>query len=399
MADIFGSYIDALKAQRAKRAQAQAAGALYEKQTQDREASDVARRRQEMEIVTRSGGGIRTGQELDQALRMTSMEAPRRSMDEALEGPTPTAGPARPYAPQEEMEEPLTRARFQEGLAQMADPWRTVGTVAGPDDTTLVLPKTYTSMPRVIKPATGGSGGSRFGADVTLTKAGIDLASKVYLQTGKMPPLGMGSAGNRAAVISRAAELSKNPEGAVDTTKMIVNAMVNKANSMSYAQLQKQADNIEAFEKTARKNADLALHLADRVTRTGVPFVNKWWNATQRELANNPDLAAFDLGVRTFINEYARITTSVTGGGILSDTARKEVEDLLQAAQTPEAFKRTIETAFIEMENRIKSHAEQFQKIRERSESRTRVPLSTDKAPAAGDISKEDFEAWKNRRR
>lgn len=399
---IFESYIDALRAQRARREDAAKAEENKAAAIRAQENQEIARRRQEMEIVSRSGGRIRTGAELDEALRMLP-EEPRRSLQEVLTEPPPTTGPARPYASVEEALTPLKHARYAEGIQQMANPWATVATapVPGVDDATLVLPKTYTGMPRVVTQPKAGGGGAFGGGGVTLSKQGIDFAAKMYMQTGTMPPLGMGSAGNRAAVVNRAAELSRNPEGVVDVTSMIINSLETKANSMSFAQLQKQADNIEAFEKTARKNAEVALAAADKVTRSGVPFANRWWQATQRELADNPELAAFDLAVRTFINEYARITTSVTGGGILSDHARKEVEDLLKTAMTPDAFKAAVDTAFMDMENRIKSHAEQFEKIKARSRARTRVPMKSDKAPATqgGAMSKEDFEAWKNRKR
>jgi len=225
------------------------------------------------------------------------------------------------------------------------------------------------------KPAPRVSGGADAG---TLTPAGIKFAALAYLKTGQMPNVGMGAAGNRTKIINMAAELSKTTDGQVSVSKMIENAMQNKANSMAYAQLQKQADSITTFEETATLNADNAISAAEKIGRTGIPIFNAWMNAGRKSITGNPDITAFNLAVRTFVNEYARITTSVTGGGVTSDTARKEVEDLITTAQTPAQFINALNMAKSDMENRVTAYATQFERIRERSNNLNETP-GTDK--------------------
>lgn len=232
-------------------------------------------------------------------------------------------------------------------------------------------PKGTLQSQAIAKPQQSTSGGA---VVPDLTSAGIDFAAKTYIQTGVMPNVGMGNAGNRTKIINRAAELSKDPTGQVDISSMITNNILNKANASSYAQLQKQADNISAFEKTAQKNLAVTLAQANKLDRSGQPVYNAWVNAGRRAVTGNPDITGFDLALRTFINEYARITTSVTGGGVTSDTARKEVEDLLKANFTPEQFTNAAKVAQQDMQNRLDSYAEQFKEIRTRSEDRTRNP-------------------------
>lgn len=153
MADIFGSYIDALRHARAKKAKEQDTAVLYEKEAREREASDVARRKQDMDIMARTGGAIRSGADLDLALR----SIPMRSEQEILSRPAPTTGPARPMATEEEQLAPM---RYAEGLERLAKPSFDFETQALPGDLgTLVLPKTYTGMPRVVQPKAGGAGG------------------------------------------------------------------------------------------------------------------------------------------------------------------------------------------------------------------------------------------------
>ena len=54
----------------------------------------------------------------------------------------------------------------------------------------------------------------------------------------------------------------------------------------------------------------------------------------------------------TIVNEYARIATSVSGGGVTSDTARKEIETLLRASYTPEQTQAVLRQLVLEMEHR-----------------------------------------------
>ena len=56
--------------------------------------------------------------------------------------------------------------------------------------------------------------------------------------------------------------------------------------------------------------------------------------------------------VNTLVNEYARVTTSVTGGGITSDTARREIETLLASKHTKEQVREVVDLMKTEMENR-----------------------------------------------
>lgn len=137
-----------------------------------------------------------------------------------------------------------------------------------------------------------------------------------------------------------------------------------KANSQALGKLEGQKALILTFEKTAYKNAQLALDTSEKVDRTGSPAINRWLLAGKRSLAGDPAVAKFDLAVRTFINEYARVTNSATGGGVTSDAARKEIESALNSAQTKEQVKAVIEQAKQEMENRRVAYEEQEKSLR-----------------------------------
>jgi hypothetical protein len=115
-----------------------------------------------------------------------------------------------------------------------------------------------------------------------------------------------------------------------------------------------------SFAKTTDKNLAIVEKLSDKVDRTGVPVINRWLVAGKKSIAGDPDVAAFNGAVRTAINEYAKVTSSVSGAGVTSDTARKEIEDILNMAQTPEQTKAVVALLRSEMTNRKEGFEEQI---------------------------------------
>ena len=75
-------------------------------------------------------------------------------------------------------------------------------------------------------------------------------------------------------------------------------------------------------------------------------------------------MAKLDLAVKSFANEYARVVTTVTGGGITSDTAREEIHRLINSAQTKEQLREVIAFAKQEMNNRKLGYEQQEREIR-----------------------------------
>ena len=134
-----------------------------------------------------------------------------------------------------------------------------------------------------------------------------------------------------------------------------------------------------AFANTADKNIKLAGQLSDKVGRTGVPVINRWLLAGKRSLAGDTDVVAFDVAIRTAINEYAKVTSSATGGAVTSDTARKEVESMLHAAQTPEQIKSVIGVLEQEIGNRRSGYDEQINFIKDSIATRQTPGKSNEK--------------------
>lgn len=151
----------------------------------------------------------------------------------------------------------------------------------------------------------------------------LDIAAQRYNDTGDLPAMGMGSAGAaaRVAVMNRAAEM--NP-----TVSLARNKAIYKADSANLSNLQKTEGTLSAFEKTAGKNLDQFLSLADKIPDTGVPWLNQPVRAVNSKLLGDADQAAFNAARDVALREIARVTNDPKLSGVLSDAARKEVSSL-----------------------------------------------------------------------
>jgi len=138
----------------------------------------------------------------------------------------------------------------------------------------------------------------------------------------------------------------------------------NKALTNELSQLQAQRGKVMSFAETAEKNIAIANTLAKKVDDTGSPIINKWLRSGKKSIAGNKDVAAFDGAIRTAINEYAKVVSSATGGGVTSDTARKEVEDILNRASTVEQVQYIIDQVLSpDLKNRKTSYDENIYRI------------------------------------
>ena len=200
---------------------------------------------------------------------------------------------------------------------------------------------------------------------VGFTADAIQQQAERYLATGVLPPMGMGKAGTaaRQAIINLSAKIAKNQ--GLDVGDQLSRQSSVKASQGELNKLQAQRGQVMAFAANAEKNLKLAGQLSEKVNRSGVPLLNRWINAGKRSVAGDVDIVRFDAALRTGINEFAKVTSSATGGSVTSDSARKEVEDMLNAAQTPQQVKGIIDLLVNnELPNRRTSYDEQINQIK-----------------------------------
>ncbi len=201
------------------------------------------------------------------------------------------------------------------------------------------------------------------GADVagSFDQGAIDEAADRYRQGNAIPSFGMSkqAAGLKAKIIQRAAEMDK--EQGISSADAATRAAVGKADQQALGQLQKQANMVGAFEKTAMKNADIALAASEKADRTGIPYFNKWLLAG-RKGTGSEEAANFDAANNSFAVEYGKVMSGSVSGQ-LTDSAREHANSIISTAQTPAQYRRVIQTLKAEMENRTSSFKEQRDQI------------------------------------
>lgn len=216
-----------------------------------------------------------------------------------------------------------------------------------------------------------------------VTPETIKQLAERYRVDGTLPTFGWGASGAivRGKILNEATAqaAAEGSTGEAERIRQVGLGTVKQA----LGQLEKNRANITAFENTAARNADLVLRESEKVDRMGSPIIDRWILAGKKNIAGDPGVARLDLAMRTFINEYARVTTSVTGGGVTSDTARKEIETLLASKMTKPQVREVIDLAKQEMRNRLASYDDQVKVLRDRMSIRPGTAPSSFETPGA----------------
>lgn len=106
-----------------------------------------------------------------------------------------------------------------------------------------------------------------------------------------------------------------------------------KALSRELSTLQNQQGVMESAEETAGINLDRAIGIMKGVTDSKSPLLNKALRSIDRKILGKEEQAAFDAAIKVASVEIAKVLSNMggTGNGVLSDSARKEAEDLLHS--------------------------------------------------------------------
>lgn len=227
----------------------------------------------------------------------------------------------------------------------------------------------------------GGERNAQGEAAPALSPEGLALTAKQYAMTGQLPPMGMGKQGAavRTAIINEAAK----QYAGLDLPTQIAEF---KANQESLKKIQGQSDALQAFESTAGKNLDVFLGLAAKMTDTGSPMLNKPIRSLEGAVLGSDVQAAYNTARRTVIPEYAKILSNPGLSGQLSDSARKEIEDVVSGNAT---LAQTIASAKIlkqDTQNRRESYTDQIADIQKR--------IATPPGGAASSVKPETGEQW-----
>ena len=161
------------------------------------------------------------------------------------------------------------------------------------------------------------------------------------------------------AIMNRAAEL--DPNGNIMANKSIL-----AANTDSLKNLQKQSDAVSAFENTAFKNIDRTIAAAQKVPDLGTRFANTPVRMINENMLGTPEMAALRADLLTSQTEVAKILSSATASGVLSDSARQEVQDITNGNLPLPAMIAAFNELKADIGNRHQSYADQISDMQRR---------------------------------
>ena len=190
----------------------------------------------------------------------------------------------------------------------------------------------------------------------------LDFAAQNYRMTGQLPGGFTRSPGTTSAIIQRAAQLDQAEGGqGIATNKTILNA-----NKSSLQNLQKNFDQVSAFENTASKNLDLFLNKLNDIPDLRAKFANVPMRMINDKMIGTANYQAMKAAQQTAAAETAKVLSSANASGVLSDTQKKEAEDMLSGNLSYAAAQKVVQTLKQDFANRHQSYQQQIGDIQGR---------------------------------
>jgi len=206
--------------------------------------------------------------------------------------------------------------------------------------------------------------GKSGGADnVDLTPEATTLAAEEYNRTGKMPALAR-SVNDMKAIINRAAAMGT--ESGVTPAETVTGRQELKAVVSANNQLTKDLAFIRPYVKLLDTNAAIAKDLAKKVVATDARLANRPLNWLRQNVGDNPDVAEFLAQTHFVVTEASRVLTNPRLTGQLTDTARKEMQGVLDGSMTLNAFNRVVDRIMSDSHNRVSAMESEASKLQTR---------------------------------
>jgi hypothetical protein len=140
---------------------------------------------------------------------------------------------------------------------------------------------------------------------------------------------------------------------------------------------------VQAFEGTASRNIDLLQQTAAKIPDLGTRFANVPVRLLNSKMLGTENMAAFNTALNTAQTEAAKVLNSSNASGVLSDSARHELQQIIDGNMPYKSMVASLNTLKQDMANRTTSYQAQIGDIQHRISGAGSTP-STNAAPTAG---------------
>lgn len=195
-----------------------------------------------------------------------------------------------------------------------------------------------------------------------LSEAAVKLYAERVL-AGDDPSMGLGTT-MRVPVANKAAELAG--ESGMTGADIATNKSIRKAESASLTDLQKTLDMVSPWIRMSKGNWKPALDQIKKIVDTGSPLLNQPLRNIDARALGADDQVVFNAAIKLASTDAARIITQAKAQGVLSDSARKEIDQIAGpnmdlTALTPSQLYHVVNDVFIpDMERREKELVDQI---------------------------------------
>lgn len=204
-------------------------------------------------------------------------------------------------------------------------------------------------------------GGPEDDEAIELTPDGLAVAALNYARSGQLPPMGMGRKGAavRAKIINYAARMNPNLDVAGNRASFT-------ADRSALTLLQRQLDAYSSYDKTVRANSKVLRDAMSKIRDTQSPLLNRSLRSLDRTALGSADQAAYDAAVQVVVPEFARLLNNPNLTGQLTDTARKELEGIVDRSFTLRQIEAALKVLEQDAANRISTSQQQVDEIKSR---------------------------------
>lgn len=168
-----------------------------------------------------------------------------------------------------------------------------------------------------------------------------------------------------AKVMERAAALAQ--ERGMSNQQVLLSRNAASANKAALNSVTKQYETLKPFAEMAEKNADILEQKMGAVTNLGAPVLNTPLRELEQKFGGNTSVTAFKAALMPVQADFARILNSPTGGGVLSDHAREEMQTAISAGATPAQIKSALDVFRQDARNRKDSYEANIADLQHRS--------------------------------
>ena len=172
-----------------------------------------------------------------------------------------------------------------------------------------------------------------------------------------------------ARINSRSAIILANQFTLNPTLDMVSGTADAKTRTAQQAKVGVQLSVLRPFVGMVDKNGEVLKTLADKAIVTNVALANRPINWIEQNIGDHPDMAEFLAQVKIFKDEAARVVSNPNLVGVLSDTARKEMENVISGNMPLKSMRRVIERLQADSHNRISSMEDEYSKIRKQDKA------------------------------